>query len=272
MQIPDVAESAPKKLRRAGKTKMAFERLARDGKLETSENGERMYASRFLIGKDTPVHGGVSIGSGHREAIVVDDMRGKMENLDDLPDKARRSIERVNSAYETPVQAIQSMVDQMPPTEDKTKLRAREEKIIKRVYKEVKNRMKWDHDAVLDIADRYALNDDQKVNLGVYVRKGFGVCRHQALYAGYIIERLIAEGALQGKISVERNVTDRGGHAWATYTTSNGETLIIDPAQKYVGPPGQAPQDAKTSGDRFASKKGDRWDRTPGDVRGIAAK
>jgi hypothetical protein len=72
--------------------------------------------------------------------------------------------------------------------------------------------------------------------LSVFVRRGFGVCRHQGLLAAYLLERLVDDGILQGHAGVERNeLPDAGGgHAWAIFHTSN-ESIVVDPAMGFLG-------------------------------------
>ena len=63
-----------------------------------------------------------------------------------------------------------------------------------------------------------------------------GVCRHQALLCGYLLEKLIKDERISGKVSVDRNfVEGLGGHAWARYTTDRGKVYILDVAQNYKG-------------------------------------
>ena len=83
---------------------------------------------------------------------------------------------------------------------------------------------------------RYGGIPDQKIGLNNYIRDGVGVCRHQALLCGYLLERLVAEHHLSGTVSVDRNqVEGLGGHAWARYTTSGDKVIVLDVAQDYLG-------------------------------------
>lgn len=73
---------------------------------------------------------------------------------------------------------------------------------------------------------------------------GKGVCRHQALLTGYLLERLASEGKVSGKVSVQRNaIPGVGAHAWASYVNSRGAEYVIDPTQGYIGLLDEAPDD-----------------------------
>lgn len=92
----------------------------------------------------------------------------------------------------------------------------------------------------LDKVDRvnkdHEVKYGDKVSLSVYIDEKAGVCRHQALLVGYLIERLVKDGRLNGKVSVDRNfVKGKGGHAWVRYITSWGKEIILDPANKFIG-------------------------------------
>jgi hypothetical protein len=56
-----------------------------------------------------------------------------------------------------------------------------------------------------------------------------------ALTCGVIIEMLIKEGSVEGKVSVDRKTFKRGGHAWCRYKGPDGTVFIIDVAQRYCG-------------------------------------
>jgi hypothetical protein len=80
----------------------------------------------------------------------------------------------------------------------------------------------------------------QKIELSMYIQKGVGVCRTQAALSAYLVERLIKSGKLDGRVSIDRNMSqtingERGGHAWARYTSASGQVYIIDPAQRFAG-------------------------------------
>ncbi len=72
---------------------------------------------------------------------------------------------------------------------------------------------------------------DQEIPLNTFIQQRAGICKHQALLAAYLLERLKREGYTQGKVSVDRNyIKNIGGHAWVRYINSYGDIYIIDPA------------------------------------------
>lgn len=174
----------------------------------TPENRNGSWMGRRIIGRDVRINGGVYLGGGSREAIVVDD--NKQEAL--------------RQAYDHVVNRIKAQGG------DFKRLALRE------VFDYVKQVMPYSQDAVDNVARTYDVKPDGKVGLGRYVENRGGVCRHQALLCGYLLERLVEEGKLAGKVSVDRNfVRGQGGHAWCRYTNSKGEAFILDVAQDYAG-------------------------------------
>ena len=96
-----------------------------------------------------------------------------------------------------------------------------------------------------DMANGLPVRGETRVGLGAYIQRHAGECRHMALDAGYIIEKMIAEGRILGGVSVDRRSYQYGGgHAWARYThTQKGMPIFqgnrqvvefIDPAQGRV--------------------------------------
>ena len=175
------------------------------------------YKGRHVIGRDETVNGGVYIGGGSREEIVVDDTK---------------NIEQYEKVY-------QKLWD---------KIRARQaegvtfkEGLLDDVYETALETLQFDDDYADAVADEFT---DKKVPLAGFIDAGKGVCRHQALLTAYLLERLGREGYVAGKASVDRNVVPGlGGHAWARYTNSSGEVYILDPAQEFRGLLRDAPKD-----------------------------
>ena len=111
---------------------------------------------------------------------------------------------------------------------------------LQAVFDFVKQELPYSQEIVDDIEagviKRNGTIVDQKVGLKLYLEERGGVCRHQALFCAYLLERLCDEGFLYGKVSVDRNIIPgRGGHAWCRYTNSAGEVYILDVAQKFAG-------------------------------------
>lgn len=189
---------------RWGKTDIALERRADD--IEWID-GEPHYQGRHIIGRDTDIDGGVYLGGGEREAIVVDSDYGA---IPDLYEEAREMASEdgsVNKNY-----ALHS------------------------AYETAKSAMEHDKEAVNEIVEKYDVAGDGKIALDVFINNGVGVCRHRALTAGSVIEHFLDDGILTGEVSVDRNQDERGGHAWVRYETSVGDVYVIDPTQDVFAP------------------------------------
>lgn len=166
-----------------------------------SEHG--YYQDRIIIGRDTPILGGVYLGGGEREAIVVDEKYGEILKVYD------------------------NLVAKIPNLKDTNN-------VLKQCFDTVTEVMPSNELVVENIGKRLA--PDQKIALDSYIINKGGVCRHQALLAGYLIEKLINEEHMGGKVSIDRNeIQGKGAHAWIRYEDRDGEAYIIDPAQNFNG-------------------------------------
>ena len=169
---------------------------------------------RHTITRDSHIDGGVYEGSYGGEAIVVDSDKSKF----------------INAAYDDIMRAIS-------PNGQPNKQLA-----LKAVFTYVSNRMRYDQPAVDAIFKKGANGvDHTKMTLDWYIGRGVGVCRHQALFVGVLLEKLVNDGVLQGKVSVDRNLNKRvneadmyDGHSWVRYTNSGNQVFILDVAQQKV--------------------------------------
>lgn len=192
------------------KTRFVEERVKRSGFYE--EKGvirkEKIFQGRPIIGRDRKIDGGVYLGGGAREAIVVDGEKDPaLERVyQELLKKRRKAQSRGKSFKDGILEEVWSLVSQVMP---------------------------YNEQQVLDV-DRRLSKPDSKVYLSAYI--GGGVCRHQALLTGFLLERLSQDGLVGGKVSIDRNyVPGEGGHAWVRYTNSGGDVFILDSAQRYIG-------------------------------------
>lgn len=192
------------------KTKLAIDRVK--SSIFYEEFGvirkEKTFQGRPIIGRDKTINGGVYLGAGAREAIVVDDSKDQS----------------LNRVYQALVRKIELRKSRREPYKSH---------ILIDTWKLVTRVMPFDSDHVNKIGQKLP-EPDTKILLGNYM--GGGVCRHQALLTGYLLERLSKEGYLRGRVSVDRNyVEGKGGHAWTRYENSIGDIYILDSAQKYIG-------------------------------------
>ncbi|MSR89599.1 hypothetical protein EXS53_01545 [Patescibacteria group bacterium] len=185
-----------------------------------------IYKNRHVIGRDERINQGVYLGAGEREEIVVNDKREKTADIYDgiynkLLDKVRarqdsQQAEGVNSNFKNG--------------------------ILDEVFEVVLESMKYDDEFANKAANQYR---NQKVDLSLFILEGKGVCRHQALLAGYLLERLKDNGLISGDVSIDRNsVPGVGAHSWVRYVSgTSGKIYILDPAQQFAGLLKDAPGD-----------------------------
>lgn len=167
-----------------------------------------LYKGRSLIRQDSVIDGGIYLGAYEREAIVVDSVK-----------------------YPLLVKVYQE-----------AKQRTRNDSgvvcnnlILWMVYSLVQEKLPFNEPKVEEIVRQYHVNGDGKISLSFFIDKKAGVCRHQALLAAFLLERFKGEGHLHGRVSVDRDSTSSGAHAWCRYTTSYGRVFILDPAKKFMG-------------------------------------
>ena len=200
-----------------GKTDEALARLAKSPLYEeaAADCPKGRFQGRPVIGRDTPINGGVYVGAVPREALVVDDST-QPELNQAYQELLRRRLIKVQRGEEFKVGILREVFDlarELLPRDP-----ARVEELV-----------------------RYQ-QQDQKVSLGSFIGKA-GVCRHIALLTGYMLERLIRDGHISGKVSVDRNYIEGfGGHSWVRYINSSEKVFIIDAAlgNGYCGPIEQA--------------------------------
>lgn len=169
--------------------------------------------NRHSITRDSPILEGISEGRYGKEAIVVD--------YNDSP-----------GAYED---ALRDVIELS--MEDG---RVDKSKILNAVFDTVSERMPYSLEGVDEIFKYIGEVDNRKIGLSAFIDAKTGVCRHQALFAGALLELLKEKGIIRGAVSFDRNINwkqngEPGGHAWARYTNSAGEVFILDPAQKFLG-------------------------------------
>lgn len=194
---------------------------------EYSVNG--YFKGRLIIGRNTRINGGVSIGATSREAIVVDDVKHT--------ELAVAYGLLKNSLFEAQPRkfSILNRILGPKPVTQLTPLAAAEA-----AYHYTLQLMPVVPEAVSKVShDRR----DKKISLSYFFAVG-GVCRQHALLNGYFIEKMIDEGLLYGKVHVERNTAIEGAHTWARFTPIVGESIIMDSTQGFVGTPTQAQEES----------------------------
>lgn len=161
------------------------------------------YKGRHVIGRDRPIVEGVYLGAHEREAIVVSENDGILPRL---------------------YAELVARIDGLANPRD-------EESVITTVHKLVRYYLPKGMAATDAVINEFlpSGDHDRKIGLTVFIERRAGVCRHRALLAGYFIEKLIKDGHLNGRVSVDRSETDEGGHAWARFASGvTGKIFIVD--------------------------------------------
>src|SRR5262245_50858681 len=188
------------------RTARAIERLTSRGQISQSGATKR-YHNRDIIGRDSTIDGGIYLGANQREAIVVDFFSSP----------ALRSIFE-SAKLEISAQSLRAELD-----------------ILNTVYAAVYQAMTYDRDAVEELVRAQGVKEDGEISLEVFAVRGIGVCRHMALTCGVIMEKLIEEEVMEGRVSIDRKTFREVGHAWCRYKSPDGAVFIIDVAQRYCG-------------------------------------
>lgn len=169
---------------------------------EGAENG--FFRGRHIIGRGTRIDQGVFFVKGIDEACVVDGMRPELSD------------------------AYLEIISRMTVGEKLDKQLA-----LQAAYDIATERIPYNLQKTNELVRAHP--PGTKIDLGFFIGNEAGVCRHQALLAGLLLERLKDDGVLRGTVSVRRNCLGESGHAWAEYETFNGLEMVIDPAQRYFG-------------------------------------
>jgi len=192
---------------------------------ETFDSRSR-YLNRPIIGRDSRINGGVYLGEIEREALVVD--------WEHSPNIQAMYLKILNTCVDwEEYDKTGKMTYHKNDHDDKPGL-------LRAALQIVQEEMSIIDPQMTDVyVERNGWEQDKKVNVDHFVKDGIGVCRHRALVLGVIIERMILEGLLGGKVSIDRNTAEYrrgyGGHAWIRYTTSSGQINILDPMHGYIG-------------------------------------
>jgi hypothetical protein len=172
------------------------------------------YRGRRLIGRDMDIRGGI-VKDGH-EVIVIDPDQDPDIYWDYYHEAAKRAKDESGEIVPS--------------------------RVVGAVFDTVRSNMRYSKKETRRVRLEHKLASSQDIELGVFMRAGFGVCLHQALGCAAMLEDFKESGYLHGHISVDRNERwnpddekDKGGHAWVRYTTLRGAPYILDVAQNYFG-------------------------------------
>ncbi len=181
--------------------------IAKSQKRGVDTTTKEFYLGRRIISRETPINGGIHFRDPKEEIIVVDD----------------EEDQRLLQAYQILLRELGDLQTKPLTTTN----------LIATIKSFVQFRMPYNKARVEGIVARLP-KDNPSVKLSDYINGG--VCRHQALLTAYLLEKLISEKKIEGKVSVDRNrKKGKVGHAWARYTDSEGTIFILDPARNYYG-------------------------------------
>ena len=187
----------------------------RDGRYGApDENAPQGYfLGRPIIARDTRISGGVYT-TGEWEALVVDEKYGVLPQC-----------------FNEVLSDIQGLMQNCERTGQNP-----EKFILNMIFRYAERKLHYDNPAVeRHVNSLRGGREVVKITIDDFIRARIGVCRHQAILAGYLIEKLIDIGYLSGKVSVDRNLSSKDGHAWVRYVTKSGEITILDAAQHFCG-------------------------------------
>jgi len=164
-----------------------------------------------IITRDSPILGGVCLGGHEREAFFVGNQSYALNDLKEKVEK--RSLE---NGF------------------------VKRSKILGNIYNVVTENLPYDSKKVDEIIKRNGKKDNL-ISLGNFIRNNAGICRHQAVTCGALMEMFgedrelkWLDSNLRGKSSINRNHTPHGAHAWARYECNDGSIVIMDVAQKFI--------------------------------------
>ncbi len=178
-----------------GRMRLWFDELLQQG----------YYCGHHLIGRDTKIDKGVYIGQTSREAIVVDFTSSVF--LSELFEEAKERCELIRQCRHPP--------------------------FLETVYHLVRERMRYDEEQTMKIITQENAKMDGLISLDRFIEAGVGVCRHQALFAGILMEKATEEFIVPGRVSVDRNSIGYLAHAWDRFTFPSAKTYILN-----LSPPG----------------------------------
>ena len=206
------------------RTVISVDRLEKEGKLDP----DGTYQGRHIIHRNSPILGGVYLGESSREAVVVDAKYGELPKLHQLAKVKARS-------YACDPETGDDFYFIDPATGRET---YHPSAAFMGTFAAVKETMpRQDLEAVKELLAKNNATDDAKIALDSFLSAGMGVCRHDALACGAVLEMFQQEGHLQNwKISVDRNTNHRGGHAWTRAQNMTDDAIyILDVMQDFCG-------------------------------------
>ena len=180
------------------------------------------FRGRRILGSGVPIDGGVYLGRKPREAIVVDTSR---------PELARVHADLVHRIH-VAVEADTGPRLLAPGAVLGAMRRYLARNLLAEMRDLVAREMPYDDAVVRAIAAELRLQPDDRIHLDVYVRRHGGVCRHQVCLVGVLLELLVRDGWIAGRVALQRkHVPNWFSHAWVRFEDARGDIFVLDPAQ-----------------------------------------
>ncbi len=195
------------------------------------------FRGRQIIGSGAAIRGGVYMGRGPREAIVVDLEPGTAARF--LYEQLVLSSFAVIQPQWTKVwrhnllHFFLAIFWLVPPDEDDDS-HVPLSVALPRITSFVQQHMPYSDALSAEVARRLKAGKDEEVSIDEYIRATAGVCRHQVCLLGGLLEQLIEAGHIAGSVSIERDLLLGGSHAWVRFTAPGGQAYILDPAQNVL--------------------------------------
>ena len=162
------------------------------------------YSGRPIIGQCTPIRGGIYLSAAPREAIVIDERYGVLEEI---------------------FQSLYTYYQGFPDAK-----KAIRENVLTDIFVLVQERIRFDPDRLYQYLRRKEIKVDQKIALDIIIELGFGAARHQVLLAAYLLERFKNLGMLRGTFRINSESTHPSlEDEQLLYTSSSGYTSLLDP-------------------------------------------
>ena len=183
------------------------------------------YQDRPLVLPDTPIEGGIVYYNGQNEAVVVDPTPPYM-------DEYEMFYEATKCRAQSDGVVRQDMIFRAAAITAMRSLRCSKPRVNKLVK-----------EYAADFAPDLPLLA-LPVNLGYFLRHGYGVCRHLAPATGWVLERLMREGyAKERQVSIDASDYRGSAHCWVRVTPflseparTKGDITIIDGARETNNP------------------------------------
>jgi hypothetical protein len=171
---------------------------------------------RHLIEKDTPISGGAYVSENRRLIIEVNGESTKMSGI------YQQFLETVGK---------NTTLDSICTRHFLSHVMETTRGILKNDYLDFLQTF----EGLVNLLNAKTLCDT-RISLDMMVEMEIADCRIYSLLSGVLIERLIEDKFILGRVSLDRNaVKGLGGHVWARFTALDGEVTIVDATNNYLG-------------------------------------